>query len=140
MVGSKSRQRFLNHFSDVIGLTIKCATILVIEAEFACDRDFIADRRERFSHKLFVRERALDLGCIEECDALFMGRPDDVDALIFGRGGSVVGADAHAAKAQFRDFQCSELSCLHLFWPLVAFFVAPGHALSVTSTLAIFVG
>ena len=35
--------------------------------------DLVAEGRERFADELFVRVRAVDLGGIEERDALFVG-------------------------------------------------------------------
>src|SRR2546422_1609297 len=47
-------------------------------------------------------------------DALFMGCTNDLDALVsVCGGGAVVGADAHAPRAQFLNFQVSDLSCFH---------------------------
>ena len=76
-----------------------------VEAELGGDGDLVADGRERFSDKLFVRVRAVDLGRIEERDALFVGGTNDLDALVPVGRRSVVGADAHAPGADFRDLQ-----------------------------------
>ena len=74
---------------------------------------------ERFPDEVFVRERAVDFGGIEERDAFFVGCANDLDALVPVCGRSVVGADAHAAGADFRDFQLSEFSCFHFAAPVV---------------------
>src|SRR6266480_4688448 len=74
------------------------------EAKLACNNDFVAERRERFSDKLFVCIWAVHFGCIEERDAFVMGCTNDVDALVSVCGGSVVGANTHAPKSHFRDF------------------------------------
>ena len=46
--------------------------------------DLVADRRERFADELFVRVRAVDLGRVEERDALLVGGTNDLDALVSG--------------------------------------------------------
>ena len=61
----------------------------------------VADRRERFADQFLVDVRSINLSRIEEGDALLVGGPDDIDALSFVRSRSIVGADAHAAKAHF---------------------------------------
>ena len=58
-----------------------------VEPELGGDDDLVAEGRERFSDKLFVRVRAVDFGRIEERDALFMGRTNDLDALVLSAGG-----------------------------------------------------
>ena len=83
-----------------------------VEAELGRDHDLVADGRERLADKLFVGVGAVDLGRIEERDALFVGGANDLDALVSVGGRAVVGADAHAPGAHFRDFQLSEFSCL----------------------------
>ena len=83
--------------------------------------NFVADRCKRFADEIFVRERAVNLGGIKERDALLVGCTDDLDALIPGCGRAVVGADAHAPSSQLRDFQLSELSCLHFVCAFVVF-------------------
>jgi hypothetical protein len=52
-------------------------------------------------------------GGIEERDAFFMGCTNDVYALDSVCRRPVVGADAHAPRAHFRDFKCSQSSRLH---------------------------
>src|SRR6266446_6682650 len=46
----------VNHFPDVLWLTIKSATILVVETKFGCDSDLVAERRERSTSSSFVYE------------------------------------------------------------------------------------
>ena len=43
--------------------------------------------RERLAHQLLVRERAVDLGGVEEGDAALDGRADQRDHLLLVRGG-----------------------------------------------------
>ena len=70
---------------------------------------------ERFPHELFIRERAVHFGRVEERDAPLIGGTDDPDALVSVRGWSVVGADAHAPKTDFRHLERSKFSRLHFF-------------------------
>src|SRR5438876_391631 len=97
-------RRLSDSSTTVLWLTIKSAAILVVEAKFGGDSDFVANRCERFSNKFFICIWAVDLGCIEECDAFFTGCTNDLNALVSVCGGSVVGANAHAPKSHFRDF------------------------------------
>ena len=64
-----------------------------------------AEGRERLADELFVRERAVDLGGVEERDAALDGRPDQRDHLLLVGGRTVAEAHAHAAEAEGRDFQ-----------------------------------
>src|SRR5271156_7139435 len=73
----------------------------------------VADQREGFADQLLVDIRSINLGRIEEGDALLVSGPDNIDAMSFVRSRSIVGAEAHAAKANFRDFKCAKLSCFH---------------------------
>jgi hypothetical protein len=85
----------------VLWLTIKRAAILVVEAKFACDNDFAAERRERLSDKLLVCIWAVNFGCIEERDALFTSFTNDLNALMFVSGRSVVGTRYSCSQIPF---------------------------------------
>ena len=54
-----------------------------LEAELGRDHDLVADRRERFADELFVRERAIGLGGVEERHAALERRADQRDRLGF---------------------------------------------------------
>ena len=105
------------------GRLSRCTGTFDIEPELGGDGDIVAEGRERFSDKLFARIRAVHLGGIEERDTFFVGRANGSDALVSVRGRSVVGADAHAPGAQFRDFQRSEFPGLHVVVAPVAGFL-----------------
>ena len=84
----------------VLRSAVKNKTALfIVEAKFGCDSDFVADRRERLSDKLFVCVGTVKFGCIEEGDAFFMGCTNHPNALILVGGGSVVAAGIHAAES-----------------------------------------
>ncbi len=68
-------ERSFRDLSDVFGSAVEarptwCATGLELEAEFRGDNDSIAEGRQRLADELFVVERAVNLGRIEERDAL----------------------------------------------------------------------
>ena len=73
----------------------------------------VAEGRERFSNKLLAGVWSVHFGGIKKRRAFFMRLSDDRDALVSVCRRSIVGADAHAAGTEFRNFQCSEFSCFH---------------------------
>jgi hypothetical protein len=99
-VGPESLERGLDHFPDVLRPTVE-TTLLEVETELCRDDDLVPDGLQRFSNQVFVRERTVDFGGIEERDAFFVSCTNDFDALVLGRGRSVVGTDAHAASTHF---------------------------------------
>jgi hypothetical protein len=103
-VGLKAIKRSLNHILDVLGSAIQSYCTINLKAKLAGDNDFVAERAERFSDKLFACIRSVNFGCIEERDAFFNRCTKDVNALGPVCGRSVVGADAHAPRPDFRDF------------------------------------
>ena len=61
---------------DVLRPAIEPALLPVgieLEAELGGDHDLLAHRSKRFAHELFVRERPVDLGRVEEGDAALDG-------------------------------------------------------------------
>ena len=76
-----------------------------VEAELGGDHHLVAEGRERLAHQLLVRERAVDLGGVEEGDAALDGRPDQRDHLLLVGRRAVAEAQAHAAEPDGRDFQ-----------------------------------
>src|SRR5580658_6160478 len=99
-VSPETLQGFLNHSPDVLRSAVKNkAAPFIVEAEFGCDSNSVADRHERLSDKLFVCVGAVEFGCIEERDAIFMSCPNHPNALILVGGGSIVSAGIHAAES-----------------------------------------
>jgi hypothetical protein len=43
------------------------------EPELGCDHDLMSERGERFANELFIGERSIGFGSVEECDAAFDG-------------------------------------------------------------------
>jgi hypothetical protein len=75
-------------FPDVLWSAV-VTTRLDVVTEFGCDGDFLTERRERFADEFFARMWTVNLGRIEERDALLVGRPNDPDALGSVCGGAV---------------------------------------------------
>ena len=73
--------------------------------------------REGFAHEFFVRERAVDLGGVEEGDAALDGRPKQLDHLLPVLGRTVAEAHPHAAQAEGRNLQAAfpQFTLLHNF-------------------------
>jgi hypothetical protein len=46
-----------------------------VEPELGGDHHLLAEASQSFAHELFVQERAVDLGSVEECDADFPRLP-----------------------------------------------------------------
>jgi hypothetical protein len=88
------------------------------EAELGGDDDFSAEGGQGFADELLVDEWAVDLGSVEEGDALLDGGADDLDGFVLFRGGAEAEAEAHAAEADGGDFETvfSQGACLHLIF------------------------
>jgi len=74
------------------------------EAEFGGDDHLVADGGQRFADQLFVDERAIDFGRVEEGHAALDGVADEGDHLLPVAGRAIALAHAHAAQADGRDF------------------------------------
>ena len=87
-----------------------------VEPELGGDHHLLAEGSEGLAHEFFVRERAVDLGGVEERDAAFDGRPEQGGHLLLVLGRAVGKAHAHAAEPEGRDFQVavSEFALLHV--------------------------
>src|SRR2546426_7060571 len=79
----ESLERALDGLLDVLGPAIQSRRALHpagievtahVEPEFGGDHHLLAERSERFTHKLFVQERTVDLRGVEKCDAAFQDR------------------------------------------------------------------
>jgi hypothetical protein len=75
-----------------------------VEAELGGDDDLFANRGEGLADELFVGERAVDFGGVEEGDAEVDGFVEEGDHFSFVFGGAVGEAHAHAAEAEGGDF------------------------------------
>ena len=115
-------ERGLGDLLDVLRPAVQAdparpAVGIELEPELGGDHHLLAERGEGFAHELLVRERAVDLGGVEERDAAFDGRPNQRDHLLLVRGRAVAEAHAHAAEPEGRDFQValSKFALLHCF-------------------------
>ncbi|MNR39232.1 hypothetical protein D3C85_1574210 [compost metagenome] len=91
---------------SAIGAAGSCAGDQVnIETEFAGDDHLFADRLQGLAQQLFISEWAIRLSGVEQGDALFMGRANQLDHARFVGGRAVGGGHAHAAEAQCGNFQ-----------------------------------
>ena len=108
-IGLESLQRRVGDLPDVRGPAVQTRLLaaLELEAELRRNHHLIANRAERFPDELFVRERPVGFGGVEERDATVNGRADDRDAFFPARGRPVAEADAHAAEAERRHFQAA---------------------------------
>jgi hypothetical protein len=106
-------ERRVGHLFDVLGPAIQVHGAFAgpdLTAELRGDDDLALERLERFADELLVRERAVDLGRIEERDAALHGRADELDALLPVRGRAVAEREPHAAEPERRDFEITELA------------------------------
>ena len=118
-IGLEALQRGLSDFLDMLWPTIQAGLFagvrIKFEPELGGNHDFPTERSESFAHEFFVRERAVNFGGVEECDAAFHGRSDDRDHLLLFSGRTVAKAHSHAAEPDSRDFQIafSKFALLH---------------------------
>ena len=115
-------ERGLGHLLDVLGPAVRgrptrLAVGVELEPELGGDHHLPAEGGQRFAHQLLVRERAVDLGGVEEGDAALDGRPDQRDHLLLVRGRAVAEAHAHAAEPEGRDLQAAVSQCALLHLP-----------------------
>jgi hypothetical protein len=73
--------------------------VLDVDPELGGYRHLWAEGGEAFSTELFIRERTVCLGGVEERDPAIEARPDQLDHLLLVPGRAVAVAHPHAAKA-----------------------------------------
>ena len=88
-----------------------------VEPELGGDHHLLAEGSEGFAHKLFVHERAVNLGGVEERDAAFHGGTEQRGHLLLVFGRAVRKAHSHAAQAEGRDFQVALSELLFIVSP-----------------------
>src|ERR1700733_13596775 len=96
-------------------LPSRAAVRVHLEAELGRDHHLIADRRERLPHQNLIREWAIDLSRIEECDAHLYSLMHQGNHLLLILNHSIRGVHSHTTEAQCRYFQIavSQLPLLH---------------------------
>ena len=124
-VDLEALERAFDGLLDVGGLAIQArgAWAMIgtaeIETELGGDHDFVAIGSERFADELFVEERAVDFGGVEEGDAAVEGGVEEGGHLFFVFGRAVGKAHAHTAESDGGNFQIAfaEFARLHYFSP-----------------------
>src|SRR5271166_3496647 len=101
-------ERTLDGLLDLLGPAVQtCGSgpmigAAEIEPEFGGDHHLLAERSEGFANQLFVQERAVDLGGVEERDAALHGRPEKGSHLLLIFGRAVRKAHPHTAEPESR--------------------------------------
>ena len=113
-------ERGLRDLLDVLrpaveGRPSRTALRIGSEPELRRDDDASLEGFECLAHELFVRERPIDLGGVEERDAAFDGRPDQGNHLPLVGSRTEAEAHAHAAEPEGRDLEVAapQFSLLH---------------------------
>ena len=106
-IGLKAFEGGFGDFFDVFWPTIKSGLFSLddVEAELRGYHDLVAKRCESFAYQLFIRERSINLGCVEKCYAAFYRATNQRKALLLVYGWTVTEAQAHTAEANGRDFE-----------------------------------
>ena len=73
--------------------------LIDLEAELGGNHHPVPHRPQRFAYHLLIRERAVDLGGVEERDTALHGRTDERDPVVPGDRSGVAGVQPHAAEA-----------------------------------------
>jgi hypothetical protein len=100
-------QRVLDGGADVLRSAVQSARAAAVEAEpeLGGDHHLVPHGRESLADELFVDERSIDLGGVEEGYAEIDGGTDEVDAVLLGDVKTVGMAEVHASQAHRRDLQ-----------------------------------
>src|SRR6476659_2046863 len=113
----RRRKGSLDTGLDVLGTAGQPGLLAVVvecEPELGGDDDLVADRRQGCTDDLFVAERPVDLGGVEEGDSCVDGLPEKGDAFLPDGYRQVALAQAHSAVADGRDPQAlAECSGVH---------------------------
>ncbi len=109
-VDLEALQRLFGDFLDVIRMAVEGVPFAAVvgvgfPAEFCGDDDLTAEGREGFADELFIEERAVDFGGIEEGDAAIDGFVEELDHLLLVFSGAVGPAHAHAAETEGGDLK-----------------------------------
>src|SRR5690348_17645996 len=109
-VGLQALERCFRDLPDVVGPTVETIASAVrvdAKSKFCCNHYAIPERRKRFSHQLFVRERTVRLSGVKEGHAAFDGGTNDLHALLSLDRRPVIGAQPHAAEAKGRHLNAA---------------------------------
>jgi hypothetical protein len=103
-IGAQPLERRLRHLANVLRPAVHRVGAEP-HAELRRDDDLAPDGRQCFAHEIFVGERAVSLGRVEEGDAAVDGRADELDHLRAIRRRAIGEAHSHAAEADGRNFE-----------------------------------
>ena len=110
-IGTKPPERRLDDLANVCGLAREAVAHMRlridIEPEFGGDHHLVADKPHSLTDQLFVGERPVDLGSIEEGHAAIDGVAHQLDHCALVLGCAVVDAHAHTAEAEGGDGQAA---------------------------------
>src|SRR5215467_1835536 len=111
--------------------------VLNVESKLRRDRYLLSKWRECFSDQFLIRERAVNLRCIEESDAALHGGTNERDALLPLHGRPVPKAQSHAAESDGGHFQIafSNFALLHKTSPSICFVLQTGTHYDTACTL-----
>src|SRR5436190_8544077 len=108
-VRPESFQRSFSNFLDVLWTAVHTDGPTTLRIEFKSklrgDHHLLAKRSEAFAHEFLVRERAINFGGIEKCDAAFHSRAKQRDHLVLIFGRAIAETHPHAAQSDCRYFQ-----------------------------------
>ena len=106
-------ERGLGDLLDVRGPTIQAALFatLELEPELGCNHHLTTHRGQRFADELFVGERAIRFGRVEERHASFDREPNQGNHLLSVSRRTVTKAHSHTTEPERRDFQVAVAEC-----------------------------
>src|SRR5215813_10328308 len=116
----ESFKRSFGDFRDVRWTAVYTDRLTSLRIEFESklcgDHHLIAKRSQTFAYQFFVREWAIDFGCVEECHAAFHRGVKNGNHLLFIFRRPVPKAHSHAAESDRRYFQTAftKLSLFHV--------------------------
>src|SRR5215469_11962035 len=129
-ISFESLQRSLCDLLDMLWTTVQPSLfpVLNVESKLRRDRNILSKWCECFSDQFLIRERAVNLRCIEESDAALHGGTNERDALLPLHGRPVSKAQSHAAESDGGHFQIafSNFALLHKTSPSICFVLQTG--------------
>src|SRR5580704_6644421 len=107
-VGPQPLQSGFGHFADALRpAVLALCGIAVLEAELGSDHHLVAKRLKRFAEQFLIGPLRIGFRRVEEGDATVESGTDELNGwLLFGRRPIAI-AEAHAAKADGRDFEAA---------------------------------
>lgn len=109
-VGAQALQRGVSHCADMLWSTVEASPSgagnqVDVETEFGGDHHLVADWLQGLAEQLFIAERSVGLGGVEQVHATFVGGADQFDHVLLVGGRAVDLSHVHAAKTECGHFQ-----------------------------------